>query len=360
MKYKLNYLVIACLITLITLHGCTKEVVNPNSTNSNINNSVKPSIFLIPNEDSLALVNLYNNTGGDNWTNHKNWLTSAPISQWYGVGLDKAGKVDTLFLANNNLTGSIGNNDIALLNYITILDIHGNNLVGVAIPENSLNTLTYLDLSSSIYLKNFTYATNSLSNLQFLDIHMSLINSFQVLPNSLNNLNSLDISQTYVPSFIVTENSLQNIASLNISHGALTTFTPLPYSLNKLVFLDLSLTKLDTFVIPNSTFTNLQKIYLGSTSIRNIKISANTLNNLSVLDASGLFQLETFFVGTHSLTSIRAMSFAYSYLYAFHFADALNESLTSLNFSNSVLSNSWPQSKKDALRQQFPNANVQW
>src|ERR1043165_5386664 len=56
--------------------------------------------------DSLALVDLYDSTGGPNWTNHDNWLTSAPISTWYGIGVS-GNRVFQIFFQNNNLTGTL-------------------------------------------------------------------------------------------------------------------------------------------------------------------------------------------------------------------------------------------------------------
>ncbi|MEN8194565.1 MAG: hypothetical protein ABFS12_17225, partial [Bacteroidota bacterium] len=35
-------------------------------------------------QDSLALVALYDSTDGNNWTNNENWLTG-PVSTWYGI-----------------------------------------------------------------------------------------------------------------------------------------------------------------------------------------------------------------------------------------------------------------------------------
>lgn len=58
-----------------------------------------------PVRDSLALVALYNDTGGDNWTRNDNWLIG-PMSTWYGVRLSK-GTVYTLELEANNLDGEL-------------------------------------------------------------------------------------------------------------------------------------------------------------------------------------------------------------------------------------------------------------
>ena len=46
--------------------------------------------------DRDALVALYNATGGDNWNDDTNWLSSAPIGEWYGVTTDSDGRVTSL------------------------------------------------------------------------------------------------------------------------------------------------------------------------------------------------------------------------------------------------------------------------
>ena len=57
--------------------------------------------------DRAALVALYNTTGGANWTDNTNWLTDAPLYQWYGVEADSNGRVMLLYLGSNQLTGQI-------------------------------------------------------------------------------------------------------------------------------------------------------------------------------------------------------------------------------------------------------------
>ena len=59
--------------------------------------------------DRAALVALYEATNGENWTRSDNWLTEAPLGEWYGVGVvrDKPGVVRQLRLSANNLTGTL-------------------------------------------------------------------------------------------------------------------------------------------------------------------------------------------------------------------------------------------------------------
>ena len=40
-----------------------------------------------------ALVALHESTDGPNWKNNDNWLSDAPISEWYGITTDSGGDV---------------------------------------------------------------------------------------------------------------------------------------------------------------------------------------------------------------------------------------------------------------------------
>ena len=58
-----------------------------------------------PQWDALAA--LYDGTGGPNWKNKTNWLTLAPVVEWYGVTTDADGRVTELNLEDNNLSGTV-------------------------------------------------------------------------------------------------------------------------------------------------------------------------------------------------------------------------------------------------------------
>ncbi|MDE0357747.1 MAG: putative Ig domain-containing protein [Gammaproteobacteria bacterium] len=57
--------------------------------------------------DRDALVALYNATDGPNWIFNSNWLTDAPLGDWYGVDTDASGRVVQLNLRFAQLTGAI-------------------------------------------------------------------------------------------------------------------------------------------------------------------------------------------------------------------------------------------------------------
>ena len=116
------------------------------------------SKITVTNPDRGALVALYEATDGPNWENHDNWLTDAPLGDWYGVRTDASGRVASLYLVGNNLAGSIppelgdfprleeltlsGNyltgsipSELGQLANLTTLDVAGNKLSGPIPPE---------------------------------------------------------------------------------------------------------------------------------------------------------------------------------------------------------------------------------
>ncbi len=134
--------------------------------------------------DRAALVALYNATDGPNWVDNTNWLTDAPLGEWYGVSTDASGRVNTLrlsgrwdnearqsvshglsgaippelgdlaslvwlMLANNNLSGAIPLElvDLASLDRLVL----GNNSLSGPIPPELgyLGSLTWLDLGGN-------------------------------------------------------------------------------------------------------------------------------------------------------------------------------------------------------------------
>lgn len=98
-----------------------------------------------PVTDSLALVALYNSTGGTSWTTKTNWLTG-DISTWAGVTVTGQ-NITALNLSSNNLTGAVPDPlvDIVALQSI---NLSANNIL--SIPDFTANKqLTTLDVSGN-------------------------------------------------------------------------------------------------------------------------------------------------------------------------------------------------------------------
>ena len=106
----------------------------------------------VAEQDSLALVALYDSTGGTNWTNNTNWLTG-PVSTWYGITVSN-GRVTEISLNENNLAGTIPS-EVGNLTKLFLLNLSSNQLSG-SIPSElgNLIMLGRLYLTSTAIHKN--------------------------------------------------------------------------------------------------------------------------------------------------------------------------------------------------------------
>ena len=66
-----------------------------------------PAVSGSAETDREALVALYNATNGENWFRSDNWLSDAPIGEWYGVTTNDDGRVTVLYLPTLGLSGEI-------------------------------------------------------------------------------------------------------------------------------------------------------------------------------------------------------------------------------------------------------------
>ena len=79
--------------------------------------------------DREALVALYNATDGENWGGSANWLSDAPLGEWWGVITNDDGRVAGLSLGDNALSGKIPA-ELGSLSNLTELYFSGNELSG--------------------------------------------------------------------------------------------------------------------------------------------------------------------------------------------------------------------------------------
>ena len=92
--------------------------------------------------DREVLVALYNATDGENWRDNANWLSDAPIGEWWGVTTNDDGRVTALFLWDNGLSGEIPAELGSLSNLESLVLVH-NQLSGEIPAElGSLSNLT--------------------------------------------------------------------------------------------------------------------------------------------------------------------------------------------------------------------------
>ncbi len=98
-------------------------------------------------EDSLAMVSLYQSLGGAGWSNQTNWLTSS-LSSWSGVQVNNR-RVTGVNLSSRNLKGKIPE-DFAYADSLQQI-VFANNQITDTIPESFIRFkyLQHMDLSGN-------------------------------------------------------------------------------------------------------------------------------------------------------------------------------------------------------------------
>jgi len=141
-------------------------------------------------QDSLALVALYDSTNGAGWTNNTNWLMG-DVSTWHGIYVSD-NRVINMDLQQNNLAGHLppqfrnltrleycqfyGNQltgsiplEIFNLTKLTFLNFHSNQLTGgIPPPIGNLTKLTHLGLFNNQLTGTIPTEIGLLTNLTIL------------------------------------------------------------------------------------------------------------------------------------------------------------------------------------------------
>ncbi len=241
--------------------------------------------------DSLALVALYDSTGGPNWTNKTNWKSSNPIDTWFGVTLS-GGRVASIVLTSNNLVGhipaAIGN-----LNSLTYLFLSSNQLSGTIPPQLwSLNSLDHLSLGFNKFSPwSIPISIFNMTSLIQLDLAGdSLVGTIPSQIGDLTNLTALSLQYNQLDGTIPTEIvGLANLQLLDFGHNHLVGTIPTDIgSMTNLRNLHMEGNQL-TGTVPTQmgSLTNLQELWLGNNQLTGtIPIQLGNLTSLYYLDLS--------------------------------------------------------------------------
>ncbi|MEM7128154.1 MAG: Ig-like domain-containing protein [Chloroflexota bacterium] len=196
-----------------------------------------------------ALVDIYRETNGPNWTSATNWLTANTACSWFGVTCASSAAfssisnrrvtnvqeqslanqtVTELDLSDNNLVGDLP----CVLDNLTglvQLDLNTNQLTGLLPCELSrLNQLTYLDLSSNRFNGNIPSDLGAMPTIQNLRLDNNLLDG--TIPNELSDattLSSLRLDSNLLHGQIPdTFGNLTSLYELTLRNNALTGNVP--------------------------------------------------------------------------------------------------------------------------------------
>ena len=251
----------------------------------------------VENLDRAALVALYRATDGRNWVNSENWLTDAPLGEWYGVDTGDYERVvrlelpgqrdpDTGHWVSHGLFGAIPP-ELGNLTNLKVLDFRANDLTG-AIPGEfgNLRNLSELDLRDNSLTGTIPPELGGLRNLYELKLDdNSLTGAIPAAFGSLRNLSDLGLGGNNLTGTIPAElGNLPNLRYLWLSSNGLTGTIPAELgNLPNLRNLWLGYNGL-TGTIPAElgNLPSLRALYLGGNGLTGA--IPRELANLTVLD----------------------------------------------------------------------------
>lgn len=283
---------------------------------------ISPNPVYCNKQDSLALVSLYNATGGSLWTHNDNWLTGN-VTNWYGVDVID-GRVVHLFLGYNNLVGTIPT-DIANLDALKRLTLSGNQLSGSLDYVKNMNDLVELQLGYNQF--SGTIPPEIGSNIHLSTLNLTHNNFSGEIPKEIGNLSELRFLQLphnsltgTVPEEICNLTKIQN---LNLGNNSFT--GPLPEYIG-------NLSGLSDFNVSYNQFSgNLPESIASMTGLVAFEITDNQFEGAVPSGISSLTNLMFLFLQNNRFTSLPEEI-------------GLLTDLQGLNVSNNLLADSLPSS----------------
>ena len=265
------------------------------------------SEITVVNPDRAALVALYNATDGPNWVDNTNWLTDAPLGEWYGVDTDAAGRVvgidlagrrdnETLEFISHGLRGELPP-ELGGLSNLERLWLYVNDLSGAIPPElGGLANLEVLNLSVNVLSGAIPPELGNLANLELLNLGVNALSG--AIPPELGdlaNLKWLRLGANALSGAIPPElGDLANLYWLHLGSTALSGAIPPELGdLSNLTWLALSRTALSGAIPPELG---------GLSNLEVLELPGNALSGAIPPELGDLANLERLVLGANALS----------------------------------------------------------
>ena len=247
-------------------------------------------------DDRAALMALYNATDGPNWANNSNWGSSLPLDRWRGVSTDDSGRVTSIALIANRLSGPIPA-ELGGLSNLDLLALTFNQLSG-SIPAElgDLSNLKLLHLIDNDLSGPIPVELGGLSSLEELGLgDNQLSGPIPAELGSLSNLDALSLSANQLSGSIPAElGNLSNLEGLFLSANQLSGSIPAELG---------SLSKLEDLFLSANQLSGSIPAELGSLSnLEHLNLSDNQLSGSIPAELGSLPNLERLFLSANQLS----------------------------------------------------------
>jgi len=236
----------------------------------------------IPQAECEALVALYDQTGGPEWTNRTGWRTTSTLCDWYGVTCS-GGQVVAISLSDNQLSGTLP--DLRPLTNLTYLSLSDNQLSGTISNLATLTRLTTLYLSNN-QLSGTLPDLSPLTNLAYLSLSNNQFSGSIPDLSSLTNLATLYLSNNQLSGTLPDLSPLTRLTTCSLSNNQLSGTLPDLRPLTNLTSLSLSNNQLSGAIPDLSTLTRLSTLSLADNQLSGTLPDLSPLTNLTYLRLS--------------------------------------------------------------------------
>ena len=302
----------AMILAVVVVAACDESVVAPPAA---LVDASPPSALLspAPASDRDILIALYETTDGPNWLNSDNWLTDAPLGEWYGVDTDASGRVVRLDLVGmwdsensqpirHGLSGAIPAELGGLANLET-LSLGSNELTGPIPAElGNLAHLEGLSLGNNELTGPIPAELGGLANLEWLSLgNNELSGPIPAELGGLANLERLSLVNNELTGPIPPElGGLADVQVLSLNGNGLTS---IPAELGGLANLE------GLWLNSNQLSGPIPAELGGLANLERLSLGNNELSGPIPAELGGLANLERLYLGSNELTGTVPLSF---------------------------------------------------
>ncbi len=302
----------AVILAVVVVAACDESVVAPPAA---LVAASPPSALLspAPASDRDILIALYETTDGPNWLNSDNWLTDAPLGEWYGVDTDASGRVVRLDLVGmwdsensqqlrHGLSGAIPAELGGLAN-LEGLSLGNNELTGPIPAElGGLANLEWLSLGNNELSGPIPAELGGLANLEWLSLgNNELSGPIPAELGGLANLERLSLVNNELTGPIPPElGGLADVQVLSLNGNGLTS---IPAELGGLANLE------GLWLNSNQLSGPIPAELGGLANLERLSLGNNELSGPIPAELGGLANLERLYLGSNELTGTVPLSF---------------------------------------------------